>query len=304
MAGYEVKLAVEWDDHAVECYKLNFPNTDVYHGDIGKLSVDQILQRTGLKVGELDVLDGSPPCQGFSISGKRDFKDERNQLFKEYCRLLKGLQPKAFVTENVKGMVLGKMKITFVECLKMLKDCGYNVSVRVLKASNYGVPQSRERTIFIGYRNDLNLKPMHPKPNSIPITVIEALKNCPPTDVCMHLKIGDNPFKFWQLMRPGENAGKYNAKGNYFNFIKVNPLKPCPTISKTIYIRTSRFGGLVHWKEPRSLNINEAKRLGSFPDDFKLVGKFEQQWARIGNSVPPLMMKAIAEQIKLQLMRT
>jgi DNA (cytosine-5)-methyltransferase 1 len=101
MAGFRELLAVEWDDNAVETFKLNFPDVPVYHGDIAKLSVDECLRLANVKPGELDILDGSPPCQGFSTAGKREFSDSRNQLFNEYVRLLRGLRPRVFVMENV-----------------------------------------------------------------------------------------------------------------------------------------------------------------------------------------------------------
>src|SRR5699024_2204750 len=120
MAGYREPLAVEWEQNAVDTFRLNFPDVPVYHGDIAKLSVDECLSMTGLQPGELDVFDGSPPCQGFSTAGKRQIDDERNQLFREYVRLLKGLKPKVFVMENVSGMVKGKMKLLFAEILREL----------------------------------------------------------------------------------------------------------------------------------------------------------------------------------------
>jgi DNA (cytosine-5)-methyltransferase 1 len=114
MAGYQELLAVEWDDNAVETFRLNFSGVPVYHGDICKLSVEECMRLAGLtEPGELDVLDGSPPCQGFSTAGKRDFGDDRNQLFRQYVRLLRGLRPKVFVKENVSGMVKGIMKLMF-----------------------------------------------------------------------------------------------------------------------------------------------------------------------------------------------
>ncbi len=155
MAGFRELLAVEWDGHAVETFKLNFPGVPVWQGDIAELSVEECLRLTGLKPGELDVLDGSPPCQGFSTAGKRKMDDGRNQLFQEYVRLLRGLQPKVLVMENVSGMVKGKMKLIFVEILKELKASGYKVSARLMNAMYFGVPQSRERMIFIGVREDL-----------------------------------------------------------------------------------------------------------------------------------------------------
>jgi len=97
MAGFKELLAIEWDNNAVETFKLNFQDVPVYYGDIAKISIDEILEMTGLKPGELDIFDGSPPCQGFSTAGKRIIDDPRNSLFKEYIRLLRGLQPKVFV---------------------------------------------------------------------------------------------------------------------------------------------------------------------------------------------------------------
>ena len=150
LAGGKVRLAVEFNDNAVATYRLNFPNTPIYHGDIGKLTVEECCELAGIEPGELDILDGSPPCQGFSTAGKRDFGDDRNQLFCEYVRLLRGLQPRAFVMENVSGMVKGKMKRIFAECLRELKVSGYKVRARVLNAMYYNVPQSRQRLIFVG----------------------------------------------------------------------------------------------------------------------------------------------------------
>jgi len=155
MAGFRELLAVEWDEHAVETFKANFPDVPVWQGDIAELTVEECLRLIGLQPGELDVLDGSPPCQGFSTAGRRKMDDGRNQLFQEYVRLLRGLRPKVLVMENVSGMVKGKMKLIFVEILKELKASGYKVSARLMNAMYFGVPQSRERMIFIGVREDL-----------------------------------------------------------------------------------------------------------------------------------------------------
>ena len=155
MAGYRELLAVEWDDHAVETFRLNFPDIPVWHGDIAQLSVEECLRIAGLRPGELDVLDGSPPCQGFSTAGKRKMEDGRNQLFREYVRLLRGLRSKVLVMENVSGMVKGKMKLIFAEVIRELKFSGYHVEARLMNAMYFGVPQSRQRMIFIGVREDL-----------------------------------------------------------------------------------------------------------------------------------------------------
>ena len=125
MAGYRELLAVEWDDNAVATFRLNFPGVPVHHGDIARLSVADCLRLAAIAPGELDVLDGSPPCQGFSTAGKRDLHDPRNDLFREYVRLLRGLRPRALVMENVSGMVKGRMKLVFADILRELKGSGY-----------------------------------------------------------------------------------------------------------------------------------------------------------------------------------
>lgn len=291
MAGYRELLAVEWDNNAVETFKLNFPEVPVYHGDIAKLSVDECLRLAGVGVGKLDVLDGSPPCQGFSTAGKRQIDDPRNDLFREYVRLLQGLRPRVFVMENVSGMVKGKMRLVFAEIMRDLKASGYRVSTRLLNAMYFNVPQSRQRLIFIGVREDLGREPSHPRAESRPVTVREALTgvvnhtfNRPLATVATHI---------WDAVQPGQNGTHYRP-GYYMNTVKVDPGKPCPTIQKVI----PGTGGLLHWHEKRTLSIEEIKRLASFGDGYWMVGSFEDKWQRIGNSVPPLFMRAIVHHIR------
>ena len=174
LAGFHELLAVEWDDNAVKTFKLNFPDVPIYHGDITKLSGAECMRLAGIKAGELDVLDGSPPCQGFSTAGKRKFDDPRNSMFKEFARLVKELQPRIFVMENVTGMVKGCMKQAYLVAIKTLRDCGYQAKGEILNAMYFNVPQSRQRVIIIGVRNDLKVEPSHPKPQGKPKTVRQA----------------------------------------------------------------------------------------------------------------------------------
>lgn len=154
-AGGKVLFAIEWDANAVETYRLNHKGTPVLHRDIATVTVEELLTLTGLQPGELDVLEGSPPCQGFSTAGKRQIDDPRNSLFKEYVRLLRGLKPKVFVMENVSGMVKGDMKHVFAIIMRELKASDYQVKCQLMNTMYFGVPQSRERVIFIGVRNDI-----------------------------------------------------------------------------------------------------------------------------------------------------
>lgn len=296
MAGFRELLANEWDDNAVATFKLNFPDVPVIQGDIAKLTVEQVLELTGLQPGELDVFDGSPPCQGFSTAGKRVMDDPRNQLFREYIRLLRGLQPKVFVMENVSGMVKGKMKLIFADILRELKASGYKVSARLLNAMYFNVPQSRQRLIFIGVREDLGIEPSHPKAESKPFAIRDSILD---VDTSGTPPFNDKYAKLWDRIRPGSNAQSIIGKG-YNSCVKPNPNKPAPTLPKT---QTGRgFATIAHWSEKRAMSVGEAKRVASFPDDFEFIGNYSTQWMRIGNSVPPLFMRSIARHIRTEIL--
>lgn len=302
MAGFRELLAVEWDDNAVATFALNFPDVPVYHGDIAACTVEDVLERTGLAVGALDVLDGSPPCQGFSTAGKRILDDPRNQLFREYVRLLRGLQPKVFVMENVSGMVKGKMKLVFAECLRELKASGYRVSARLMNAMYFHVPQSRERMIFIGVREDLGIEPSFPKAIAQPEPagrVIAGVDN-DPSELAWLIEAGRKyvAFQSWPDMRIGTSRQDLGLSG--FNCQKWDPSKPAPTIRKND--GHISMHGAMHWAERRRFTVDEFKRFSSFPDDFRFVGGWGASVQRIGNSVPPLFMRAIAQHIRFQIL--
>jgi DNA (cytosine-5)-methyltransferase 1 len=190
MAGFEMLWASEFIPAAQEVYRLNHPDSILDTRDIREVQPVDILEAIGLDVGETDLLDGSPPCAPFSTAGKRnvgwgkvkaysDTKQRVDDLFFEFARILKGLQPKVFVAENVSGLVKGVAKGYFKLILKELKECGYTVSARLLDAQWLGVPQMRQRIIFVGVRNDLverfGVMPAHPQPLGYQYTVREAI---------------------------------------------------------------------------------------------------------------------------------
>lgn len=294
-AGYHELLAIDFNDNAVETFKLNF-DTPIWNRDIKDCTGQEILDFCNIKKGELDLLDGSPPCQGFSTAGKRNLTDERNDLFKEFVRLIAELQPKVFVMENVSGMIKGGYKGKFNEILKTLKDTGYSVKVKLLNAMWYEVPQSRERLIFIGVRNDLGIEPIYPDPLSSVITVKEALAGIDITD---KQELGGKAKLHYQDIRQGgdmaEIMEKTEGKRSYFNLKRLHPDKPSNTVIKTFM---DGAAGLLHWQEPRFLTIKEIQILSSFPENFIFAGAFKEQWARIGNAVMPRFMYHIAKTIK------
>jgi len=293
LAGFKELLAVEWDNNAVETFRLNFPDVPVYHGDIAKLTEAECAELAGIGVGDLDVFDGSPPCQGFSTAGKRKFDDPRNGLFKEYARLIQELQPKVFVMENVTGMVKGYMKQAYLEIMRTLRGCGYKAKGQVLNAMYYNVPQSRQRVIVIGVREDLGIEPTHPKPQTRPVTVKEAWKEVKETGERLYPRGGLKNIV--HKIKQGESASKYHPKGNYFGTHRLSYNKPSGTIIKTA---GATMNLLLHPMIDAGISINECKLLASFPESFVFVGGYKEAWARIGNSVPPNLMRAIAENIK------
>lgn len=287
LAGFKELLAVEWDDNAVATFKLNFPSVPIYHGDIAKLSSDECMRLAGIKKGELDVFDGSPPCQGFSTAGKRKMTDPRNSLFKEYARLINDLQPKAFVMENVTGMVKGHMKQAYLQIIQTLRDCGYSAKGQVMNAMYYNVPQSRERVIIIGVRNDLGVAPSHPKPQSKPKGIIFA----PQT------RQAEQKLSAHEINTAIAHKKRHEAKGNGFGYVCITESKPCCTFPKTLMRSSSAPRIVINEKEHWLPSPVELCRIASFPDDFKFIN-YESQWERIGNSVPPNLMKAIALHIR------
>jgi DNA (cytosine-5)-methyltransferase 1 len=286
MAGFKVVWANEFVPAAQASYKANCASDSILDcRDIKLVQPAEILEATGLKVGELDIFDGSPPCQAFSTAGKREkgwgkdksyehgAKQKNETLFDEYTRLLRGLKPKVFVAENVSGLVKGTAKGYFLEILAALKASGYRVTCRVLDAQWLGVPQQRQRTIFIGVREDLNIEPVHPKPLAYRYSVRDALP--------------------WIIKQP--------ANSMFLDSIGAmqGTDTPSPTIraagSSTSRVEADTDSGGI---EKRKFTIDELKRICAFPDDFILCGSYAQQWERLGNSVPPLMMRAIASTIR------
>jgi DNA (cytosine-5)-methyltransferase 1 len=263
-AGGRGLLAVEFDANAAATYRANFA-TPVLERDICSVTAAEVLKLTGLRVGELDVLDGSPPCQGFSTAGKRVLHDPRNSLFREFVRLIEGLQPKVFVMENVSGMVKGKMKYVFAEVMRCLKATGYTVRCQLLNAMYFNVPQSRERLVWIGVRKDLaarGLGPQFPKAQGKPIPLKQVAQ-----DVVSCRSQGNNPW--------------------------IASDRACCTITKTPYTGIFRLVS----GSTREPTEDELKIIGSFPADF-IFGSKTNAWERIGNCVPPRFMQAIAECVR------
>lgn len=206
-AGYNLLWANEFVQEARDTYTLNHPGVTLDSSDIREIHGEDILAATGLKRGELDVLEGSPPCASFSTAGKREkdwgkvkkysgTEQRTDDLFYDFARILGELQPRMFAAENVSGMVKGKALGYFKLILKELKDQGYHVQAKMLDASWLGVPQARQRLIIVGARTDTDLMPVFPEPLPYQYTVSDVLPNI------RRVKKGGHPDNFQHTNQP------------------------------------------------------------------------------------------------------
>jgi len=300
MAGGRVLVANEFIPQAQATYRQNFPDTNLLTGDIRTLKGSDFLESANLKVGELDIFDGSPPCSAFSTAGKRSKgwgKEKKysskvqvvDDLFFEYARLLQEIQPKVFIAENVKGLAVGNAKGYLKEIVGCLKMCGYDVKVKILNALNYGVPQNRERLIFIGVRKDLNISPVFPSTHVQWPPIGEAISGAD-NSMTFNLNPKTETYKIYMKCRNEARRAqftKYAPKGGWYTHYRLSNNDHSCTISTC--------QDTYHPDEPRTLSIGELKRIQSLPDDFITTGKFAEQWERIGRMVAPYMMKHVAE---------
>tara|TARA_R110002126_G_C10434108_1_gene498401 strand:+ start:433 stop:1584 length:1152 start_codon:yes stop_codon:yes gene_type:complete len=338
MAGYRVVWANEFVPAAQDSYNANKAESCFLDTrDIRTVKAEEILEQSGLARGELDLFDGSPPCQAFSTAGKREkgwgkekkyehgATQKNEQLFDEYIRLLDGLQPKVFVAENVSGLVKGTAKGMFLEILAGMKGCGYRVKCKLLDAQWLGVPQTRQRVIFVGVREDLDFEPVHPKPLPYRYSVRDAIPNiisvesgptgfgagslkadapAPAVSASMQSPYSAHKVEVeseaslegyatgseWEKLKQGEQFDKY------FSLVRSHTEKPSGAILASH--GSPGIASVTHPTEKRKFTIAELRRICAFPDDFELKGSYAQQWERLGNSVPPLMMRAVAERIR------
>jgi DNA (cytosine-5)-methyltransferase 1 len=276
--GYNVLFGVEHDKPAAQTYSANF-NHPMLNEDIRALDTDALVAQYG----KADVVIGGPPCQGFSMAGKRDTKDPRNSLFMEYLRFVRAFDPKYFIMENVPGILT--MKTASGELVadiirSEVNAIGYNLKWKILLACDFGVPQKRRRVFFLGWRKDV-VEPEHPLPT-----------HTPETYVCMRdvLTPRENvPLKYYHSQkmitgfRTRKERNEKNGKGFGAQIVKED--QPCYTLSARYYKDGS--DALVQYSEDsvRKLTEKEAAKVQSFPDTFKWPCSSVQTYKQIGNAV-------------------
>lgn len=302
MAGGKVLAINEFIPEAINTYKANWPTTHIIPGDIRKISGQDILDAIGKGVGDLDLLDGSPPCSAFSTAGSRDkgwgnikkYSDASQgnveDLFFDYIRVLRDIRPKVFVAENVSGLAKGVAKGYLNQILRELRASGYEVACKILDAQWLGVPQKRARTIFVGIRSDLWKSEfkgrLHPKPKSEGPTLRHAFEGLSFTDEDRK----QTDIRKYATYRELLNLKRGEQSKKYFQLVKASPdlTSGCITASSgALSIACVR-----HW-DNRAFTVAEVKRIMSVPDDYILTGTYQQKVERLGRMVAPFMMKEV-----------
>lgn len=325
--------ANEFIPAAVDTYNANkAPYTIVDSGDIRSVTGRSIMKQISIDKGELDLLDGSPPCSAFSTAGTRQkswgkeksYSDGATQvvddLFFEFTRILKELQPKTFVAENVTGLVKGTSKGYFKKILNALKSCGYQVRAFVIDAHRVGVPQERQRLIFIGARNDLNKQPTPPTPFG-KVRVIKDVGDyiIGAGNGTLGLNSNENisyPRGVRSAQRPIGTLGSEitfpiakSPSGYLITSPASDPYANCidPETGKSLRLGDAKYDNYFRARAHnafgantlcRMITLKEAREFCGFPTDFELTGTYKQRLERLGRAVPPLMMKAISAHIR------
>jgi DNA (cytosine-5)-methyltransferase 1 len=382
MAGFRSVAAVDIDEKGMLTYSRNFPETETIVADLRKLTTDRLMSRIGISRGDVDVIIGGPPCQGFSTIGRvkiaslvregtwnlknshpRFIDDPRNVLYREFVRIVNDLRPAFFVMENVPGMMSYRNGEIVKEIIEDFEKIGYRTEARVLNAVWFGVPQVRKRIFFIGTcLPDAKIcwpRPTHADPADTeitleylvnngkelkpPVTVWEAVGDLPdpvlgkpgladypipydkppfseyqkfmrewgggPPDGKVHnhvsRKHSERDVKVFGMMKEGmwwknlppDVKRMYGYRDDIFHD-KIKRLcrdKPSWTVVAHLYKDGYMY---VHPTQPRTITVREAARLQSFPDRFIFRGSRTDQFKQVGNAVPPLLAKAVAEEVR------
>lgn len=319
MAGFVGILAIDnWKD-ALNTYAYNHKNTRTLCGDLATLDPYKIKEEYGIS--DVDLIIGGPPCQGFSVAGKRIIEDERNKLYKSFVEFVGCFRPKAFVMENVPNILSIGNGIVKDSIIKDFEDLNYKVSVEIITASNYGVPQNRRRAVFVGLKDGKDF--VFPEPlKTEKVTSFEALSDLPENSIIDGSPYPTEPTCDFQRYARRCSTGVYNHDITIHNdktkeIIALVPdggnYKSLPVEfqqTRKVHIAWTRLCSSkpsitidtghrhhFHYKWNRIPTVRESARIQSFPDDFIFTCSKTSQYKQVGNAVPPLMAKAIALQL-------
>lgn len=299
--GFELLFANDNDYWASETFKINHPNTEFYYGDVKNLTARDIKKR--IKNKHVNILVAGIPCQSFSMAGYRirkgvdNLNDPRHFLFKKFIEIASELKPDVVLIENVKGILSSHEGSIKKEIIDELEKIGYSVECRVLNAADYGVPQTRERVIFLGNKlKTENIYPVKSHENNYE-PVSKYLKNI--------VKLNHDPrpllgatLERVKLIKPGQNwtslPKRLQTQSKHSGaYGRIDPNKPSRTL--TTRFDTPSVGYVTHPSENRTLTVREGARIQGFPDDFVFLGPKLSQYKQVGNAVPVGLSRAIAK---------
>ena len=323
-AGFDIIVGVDNDQAALNTFAKNHNGAVAMKADLSKQETfDEIKRIAGDR--KIDIIIAGPPCQGFSLTGPRNFDDERNKLYLAVIEMVKQYQPKAFIIENVPGMATlyeGQIK---EEILRRFTNMGYNIDCKILCAADYGVPQMRKRLIFMGIRKDIGV-PKFPDPILSPenyLTCRDAVSDLPSLANDMgadESQYSSEPLTEYQKKMRGNCTVLHNHLGtNHTQMVKdtialvpeggnYKDLPPGWGESRKFHMAWTRLNGnapartvdtghrnLFHYEYNRIPTVRESARMQSFPDDFVFTGTKTQQSRQVGNAVPPLLGQALGQ---------
>ena len=297
-AGFQKVASVEIDKDASNTIRNNFPESVHFELPIENLTESLLQEKLGTK--KVNVIFGGPPCQGFSVAGLRNPDDPRNKLFQEYVRLVKHFKPEFIVLENVPGILTMEKGRVYKEILKQFEEIGYpDMSVRILEAASFGVPQLRTRAIFIA--NRLGVENPYPQEifdrknyNTIE-SAIDDLKSVPKDPKINHVWTQHSPEFEARIAQIPHGGSLYETFRDAFK------RQYCGVPSMTV--KENHGGCHVHYELNRVLSAREMARLQTFPDDFIFSGSHKRAYWQIGNAVPCLMAKHIGLAVKHSLIQ-
>lgn len=324
--GINILGAYDIWDIAVNTYNTNFEGHKAHQVDLSKCDFVQMRDDLGLRKGELDIIIGGPPCQGYTTAGKRGEEDPRNQLFKNYGCALAVFYPRWFMMENVEGMLTTGKGAFVVDCIKMMVQLGYTICLKKVYMQEYGIPQRRKRVIIIGNREgkkfrfpettspangfrfkngactlydaigDLEgcdkhaINHIRKKEDGIKLKRIEAIK-VGGTMKDLPIELQHKSFARRANRRVSDGTPSEKRGGAPSGLKRLRYDEPSLTITSA---STHEF---IHPHENRMLTIRECARIQTFPDSFIFTGTDSQQEQQIGNAIPPLFANIMAKQI-------
>jgi DNA (cytosine-5)-methyltransferase 1 len=325
-SGVDIIAAYDNNISAIETYNTNFGDGKCHEADLATCDFSAIRHRLGLKIGDIDLIIGGPPCQGFTTAGNRFWDDPRNKLIQNYALALESFRPRWFVMENVEGILTAAKGEYLLECIKKMASLGYSVCLEKVYAQEYGVPQRRKRVILIGNieGKKFSFPPSIKKAYGAiykngTLTLRDAIsdlegKLIPSID---HIPKYEKDIRLERItaLREGQTMKDLPEYLQHDSFKRRANRRVCdgtPTekrggapsgLKRLIYdepsltITSASPSDFIHPREDRALTIRECARIQTFPDNYVFCGTESQKAIQVGNAIPPVLAKSLATQI-------